>query len=102
MPRTAFTKEQMEWIRDNSAGRTNKELVALYNERYGENKTIHSITSLKSRLGIYNKFVYTDEMVAYLREIAEGRTDKEITKNVQREIQYDPKGLHNPKHKEEI
>lgn len=76
-----YTEEQMDYVREIASvrGLTNKALVKMFNKRFGENRTINAMTSLKSRLGIKTHNIYTDEMIDYLREIASDRSDRETT-----------------------
>jgi len=78
-----YTKEQIEYLKKiaDKTDRTNKEITTMFNDKFNKNKSIASIVSLKSRYGIksYTR-KYTAEQLDYLRELAPGRTHKEIHK----------------------
>lgn len=76
-----YTDEQMDYVREIASvrGRTNKALVKMFNDKYGESRTINAIVTLKYRLGITTHCLYTKEHIDYLKEIAPGRRNEEIT-----------------------
>lgn len=89
--------EVVEWLRDNTPGRTTKELTILinqqrFNEKYGMIFTESIIKGAKSRFGFKSgistgnpkgySYKYPDGMEEYIRSIAKGKTTKEIAKAV--------------------
>lgn len=78
-----YTNEEIQYLRKigHMTGRTNKEITEMFNKKFNQNRTITSIIGIKSRHGIrsYTR-TYTDEQIEYLRQIAPGRTNKEITR----------------------
>lgn len=89
--------EVVEWMRENTKGRTTKELTALMNqqgfgEKYGMVFTEGIIKSAKQRYGFKSgtpagnpkgySAKYPEGMEGYIRSIAEGKGAKEIAKEV--------------------
>lgn len=78
-----YTQEEIDYIKEigDMTGRTNKEILEMFNEKFNQNRTVYSIIQIKYRNNIrtYTR-VYTKEQLDYLREISPGRTSKEITK----------------------
>ncbi len=89
--------EVVEWLRDNTTGRTTKELTILINQqgfdkKYGMVFTESSIKGAKGRYGFKSgtptgnqkgySAKYPDGMEEYIRSIAKGRGTEEIAKAV--------------------
>ena len=81
-----YTQEHIDYLREISPGRYNDEITRLFNEKFGTTKTEISIRSIRSRrkirsnIGTGNRKLYTDEHIAYLKELSDqGLFNKEIT-----------------------
>lgn len=75
-----YTEEQIEYIREIALNRTNKEITAMFNKKFNQNKTVDAITGAKNRHGIYSYTkTYTKEELKYLRKIKQGKSHREIT-----------------------
>lgn len=80
----AYSEEETAYIKEVAVGRKNKEIAELVNKRFDTDRTALSIAAMKTRSGIVsfpqkNK-PYTEEQIEYIRQIATGRTNLEITK----------------------
>lgn len=83
MSRSKYTDEHIEYLREISEGRYNKEITDMFNKKFGMDVTISAISTLKAKNGIVSnvrktKRYYTEEQIKYIKEIAEGRTNREI------------------------
>lgn len=91
--------EVVDWMRENTPGRTTKELTFLINrqgfdKKYGMVFTKESVKGAKSRLGFKSgtptgnpkgySFKYPDGMAAYVESIAEGKSTLELVDAVNR------------------
>jgi uncharacterized protein YggU (UPF0235/DUF167 family) len=77
-----YSKEQIDFIKDNVKGRTNKELTEMFNHHFGLNLKISQIQDAKSRYGLKSNTIhkYTKEQVEFLAKNVKGRTLAELTK----------------------
>ncbi len=85
--------EVVDWMRENTAGRTTKELTTLINQqgfdkKYGMVFTKDIINSIKSRYGLKSgtpkgyPSKYPEGMEKYIRGIAKGKEAGEIAREV--------------------
>lgn len=55
MKKKRYTPEQIEYIRSIASGRTSQEIMDLFNNTFGEERSLRSIRCIMSRNGIRNK-----------------------------------------------
>jgi len=54
MSNIIFATEHIQFLRDNAKGKSNAELTALFNARFGTKKSIRKIACCKNRNAIYS------------------------------------------------
>lgn len=74
MARFKYTKEHIEYLREISPGRYNDEITRMFNERFGLDKTVTAIATVRQKNGIKTgvpkaKPEYTKEHIDYIREL---------------------------------
>ncbi len=86
MARNNYTKEQIQYLREISPGRYNDEITWAFNKKFGTTKTETAIRSVRNKqkirsgIGTSNRKLYTDEHIAYLKELSDqGLFNREIT-----------------------
>lgn len=80
-----YHEEHIEYLRSISEGRYNDEITDMFNNRFNMNATVSAISTLKARNKISSNITkakrhYTQKEIAYLRKIAVGKSNKEVTK----------------------
>lgn len=75
-----FTPEQKEFLRNNYAGISHKELATLFNKKFGGAKTANNIKDFCIRYGLKNNrdIQYSEAHTSWLRENVPGKRWKEI------------------------
>lgn len=100
----SYSKEQIQWMRDNAYGHTHKELAELFNEEFGTNLTMQQIRrALQKRKilsGMYHKSDMTDEMIEFIYNNCKGITNQELAKRLNEKFgtNYNAKKMQNFKH----
>lgn len=80
--RFLYSPEMFDFIKENNSfGISRKELTKRFNDHFKTQKTINDISSICQRWGFKskNKFIFSDEMFHFLKNIVENRTWEEIT-----------------------
>jgi hypothetical protein len=86
MGRHAYTPEQNAWLRERFPTMTNRELAAVFAERFGEEVTPCAMNSWGGNHGVRKEpwvraqasRKYTDEQLDFLREVIPGRSLSEV------------------------
>lgn len=73
-----FTPEQKEFLRNNYAGISHKELATLFNKKFGGAKTAKNIKDFCSKNGLKSTREYTEIHTSWLREHVPGKRWKEV------------------------
>lgn len=100
----SYSKEQVQWLKDNALGHTHKELAELFNKEYGTNLTMQQIRrALQKRKilnGMYHKSDMTDEMIEFIYNNCKGITNQELAKRLNEKFgtNYNAKKMQNFKH----
>lgn len=83
-----YTKEHEDYIREIADGRRNNEITRMFNEKFGLNKSVTAIGSLKKRLGVSSNIKgpipgrnvsYQKVHRDFIRQHARGRSNEELT-----------------------
>lgn len=84
--RFVYTKEMIDYVREIAPGRFNKEITELFNERFGLNKTVKQIRSMKKNhkiksgvKGASGRRLFSEEEEKFIKENVKGRYNKELT-----------------------
>lgn len=79
--RFLYSPEMFAFLKENSFGISRKELTKRFNDHFKTQKTIKEISAKCNHWGFKskNKFIFSDEMFYFLKNIVEGRRWKEIT-----------------------
>jgi hypothetical protein len=64
-----FTKEHIEYVKQITQGRKNKEIVEMFNKKFGTNLTNLQIVGLKNRQGIKGSLDDRDRPVAPVKKV---------------------------------
>lgn len=91
-----YTKEHIDYIRSIADNRFNKEIAALFNEKFGSNKTASQINAVKKRYGIKSGNVksrqrsqfklFTSEQEVFLKENVPMTSNRDLTNMVNKEF----------------
>lgn len=90
-----YTQEMIDYVREIAPGRFNKEIAELFNERFGLNKTVKQISSLKKNHKIRSevkgaligrKRLFSEEEENFIKENVKGRYNKELTEMLNRKF----------------
>ena len=101
----SYSKEQIQWLKDNSFGYSHKELAELFNEKFGANLKMRQIRSAlqKRRIlnGMYHKSDMSDEMIDFIYENYKGITNQELANKLNAKFgtNYNGKKMQNFKYK---
>lgn len=98
MARLIYTEEQIAYVREIAPGTFNREIAALFNERFDTNITAKKITALKRNHNITsgtrgkgpgknppNK-IFTDEIVAFINQHYKGISNTGLTKMINKQF----------------
>lgn len=87
-----YTKEQIEYVRKIAPGRYNDEITEMFNKKFGLNKSVSAINSLKKNYGItsgklpkrsrISKRLFTPDQEKFIRENAKVRYNHELAEMV--------------------
>lgn len=82
MSNATYTKEQVEWLKENAYGRRHKVLAEMFNERFGTNLTTQQIRrALEIRKidnGLHHHSDMSDEMIKFIYENYKGIGNQEL------------------------
>lgn len=77
-----YTKEQVEWLKENAYGHRHKVLAEMFNERFGTNLTMQQIRrALQTRKienGLHQHSDMSDEMIKFIYENYKGIGNQEL------------------------
>lgn len=100
----SYSKEQVQWLRDNAYGHNHKELAEMFNEKFNTNLTMQQIRSaLQKRKilnGMYHKSDMTNEMIDFIYKNYKGITNQELADRLNKKFStnYNAKKMQNFKH----
>lgn len=77
-----YPKEVLEFVRDNAANLTTKELVQLTNQKFGTAFTASKMNSFRNKRHISGKQTFSDEIKAYIRDNYSGSTPAKMAEQV--------------------
>lgn len=75
-----YTDEHFEFIKENVSGRSQKEITAMFNDRFGMELSVGQMRSyLKNhQLKSNSKFTYPDEQIEFIAKNIEGRSHRDM------------------------
>lgn len=74
-----YPTEQIDFLRDNIAGRSYSDMTIMFNERFGLSKTVAQIKSTLKNYGLKNGRGFTQEQIEFVRDNITGTPLKEMT-----------------------
>ena len=74
-----YTAEEIQFLRDNVKGRSYADIIALFNERFGTDKTQGQIKCVLSKRGLKTGPKFTQEQIEFIRDNIVGTPLKDMT-----------------------